>query len=387
MKRLLPILAVSVALLAGCGGDNPSQGGPRQACNSNGTCNAGLTCARMVCVDLRGTAGGDGGGLSGSAGSVGASGAAGTADGGGALDQGDGGADAMAGMTGQAGTGGSAGAGGGAGDGSAGTAGAPPSVDGSADVTALSDAGDVPQSDSGALDSSADGLRFDVFSLAGLVAWFDATKGVLGNGHPGKVSGWVDQSGNQISALALDPSVPSLAAGDVNGLPFIDFFSTRMNVLPTTKLNFGQADFAFEVVARWSSSVTAGATILLQVLSPAGTPNLTLFGDDNLGHAAVSMKDATVTSATSNIANGAFHVVGARRYGSGASSTLEIRVDGVVAGTMTGVPYGLDLSTSAGAQFGPGSRVGLAEIVMLKGPVAEADLKGLESHLLSKYGL
>ena len=53
--------AVFLLALASCGGGSSGQGGLRQACYPNATCNAPLTCISNVCVDSSGGGGGSGG--------------------------------------------------------------------------------------------------------------------------------------------------------------------------------------------------------------------------------------------------------------------------------------------------------------------------------------
>ena len=77
--------AVFLLALASCGGGSSGQGGLRQACYPNATCNPALTCVSDVCVDLSG-GGGAGGGTAGKggagAGGVGNTGGAATGTGG-----------------------------------------------------------------------------------------------------------------------------------------------------------------------------------------------------------------------------------------------------------------------------------------------------------------
>ena len=94
-------LTAVVAFVIACGGSattGTSSGGLRQACYDNGTCNAGLTCASNVCVQL----GNDGGGTSSSgigsdagsssggndAGASGSGGSGGSGSGSGVIDSG-----------------------------------------------------------------------------------------------------------------------------------------------------------------------------------------------------------------------------------------------------------------------------------------------------------
>ena len=93
---------VLVSIAAGCGGDLGGQGGERQPCFPNGTCNLGLTCSSNVCVDLGGGGRGGAGGTTAAAGRAGAAGtgattgvggivgSAGTSGGGGVSGQGGG---------------------------------------------------------------------------------------------------------------------------------------------------------------------------------------------------------------------------------------------------------------------------------------------------------
>ncbi len=101
----LPLLFALVSLVSvGCG-DNPAkQGGERQDCYPNGTCNAGLTCASNVCVSLGdgGAGRGGGGGTTGAAGSTGGAGASGTAGTAGSTAGAGGGASGTAGAGGNA---------------------------------------------------------------------------------------------------------------------------------------------------------------------------------------------------------------------------------------------------------------------------------------------
>ena len=77
---------VLVSIAAGCGGSLGAQGGERQPCHPNRTCNPGLTCASDVCVDLGG--GGTGGTAGSRGGAAGVIGTAGTSGRGGVAGQG-----------------------------------------------------------------------------------------------------------------------------------------------------------------------------------------------------------------------------------------------------------------------------------------------------------
>jgi hypothetical protein len=87
--RFLGVLLLGSSLF-GCGSGSTSQGGERQGCYPNGTCNTGLTCLSKVCVNVGGggaggssgaSGAGAGGGSGGNAGGAGAGGRGGAAGG------------------------------------------------------------------------------------------------------------------------------------------------------------------------------------------------------------------------------------------------------------------------------------------------------------------
>src|SRR5687767_12582418 len=104
-----------VALVASCGDGAKPQGGERQDCYPNGTCNTGLVCLSDICVRPGGGgAGGSAGGRGGAGGTAGAAGSiGGSAAGSGGSAVGSGGSAAGTGGTGGA-TAGTGGTGGGA---------------------------------------------------------------------------------------------------------------------------------------------------------------------------------------------------------------------------------------------------------------------------------
>jgi hypothetical protein len=76
--------------------------------------------------------------------------------------------------------------------------------------------------------------------------------------------------------------------------------------------------------------------------------------------------------------------VGARRTFATGAQIVELRVDGRVDRTQAGgVPR--DLGAAAFVQVGPACDV--AEIIVIKGPIADDAVAALESHLVAKYGL
>jgi hypothetical protein len=108
------VVSCGIGWMLGCGSATVGQGGLRESCYANGSCNVGLTCLSNTCVSVSdagasGGAGGAAGAKSATGGAAGASSAAGGAAGGG--HAGGGGAAAGGAAGGGAGAGGAGGAG------------------------------------------------------------------------------------------------------------------------------------------------------------------------------------------------------------------------------------------------------------------------------------
>jgi hypothetical protein len=94
-----------------------------------------------------------------------------------------------------------------------------------------------------------------------------------------------------------------------------------------------------------------------------------------------------LVSTTVPVGNGTFHLFGARRSGTGASTTVDVRINGAVGATQTGASYASDLGNPAGVQLGSGMGLQIAEVVVVKGTISAGDLASLEAYLKAKYGL
>jgi hypothetical protein len=97
MRTSLSVAAIATLVsVSSCGGGQSPQGGVRQSCYPNGTCNVGQTCLSMVCGDAAGSGGAGGmGGAAGTSGAAGTNGAAGTSGGAGTGGGGSGGSPAL----------------------------------------------------------------------------------------------------------------------------------------------------------------------------------------------------------------------------------------------------------------------------------------------------
>ena len=217
---------------------------------------------------------------------------------------------------------------------------------------------------------------FDVASLPGLSLWLDASRGV----SDPTVRTWHDQSPNDDDAIA-GAMAPDYLHDELNGYPAVQLQGTATMTVSGPKagaaMAFGADDVLVEVVARWLRAVTLFQT----------NYGLTVSGD---AAASVTVGGDPVSAAGTNVGDGTFHLIGARRSGSGAATTLDVRVDGALAATATSIDFARDLGSIAegpvGA-LGPGNNVELVEVVVVKGPIAAASLSGLEGDLRAKYAL
>jgi hypothetical protein len=352
VRALGAVVVVGILVIACTTSPGAQQGGVGQHCYPNGTCNVSLTCFSNLCVNTNpdGAAGQAGGGGSGGA----AGGSGGAAGGGGG-----------AGVGGAAGAAGAAGAGGAAGR--SGRAGA----------------------DGGAPDAAT----FSVMSLPGLSLWLEASHGVTAADGGAGVSRWSDQSGKGNDAVATGAQ-PNQVPGSIDGFPAIQFGATTaplgIQMLDgTADLAFGTGPFLIEVVVKSAARMPA-------VFETASGLASLAVGGDTVGHATVTETSSgtlTVASANAPFGNDVPYLVGVRRTGSGAASTLELRLDGFVDGMTTdGAPSLGDLASGrvgggAGAAEGGTSTLDVAEVVVIKGAVAAGDLASLEAYLKNKYGL
>jgi hypothetical protein len=229
---------------------------------------------------------------------------------------------------------------------------------------------------------------FNVALLPGLSLWLDAAKV---DGAP-NVIGWKDQSSNKNDFLTIDAQLDPSA---VNGLPAValvnpaqsDALLNNANGKTAPSLGFGTGELLVEVVAKL---IGPGALFETAVTYPGQAFQLS--ADETQTHVVAAeeclqcVPTVSVSSTKAVIGDGKFHLVGAHRTGSAATTTLEVRIDGAVDASAMGAIYDQDLQAAAtGAQFNGQSET--AEIVVVKGPISADDLARLEGYLLGKYGL
>jgi hypothetical protein len=223
--------------------------------------------------------------------------------------------------------------------------------------------------------------------LPGLVLWLDSGQGVV-TGADGAVTRWNDRSGRANDAVEAAPasaySMPKGPGGSmVVELPGGQTQLAIKRGNDTSDFGFGTGELLIEVVARW---VRGGTTPILFETESSTTLDVALALEDS-GNVQAFGATTDTGSSTTALQEGTFYLFGMRRTGTGDAATLEVRIDGAVEWTKTGATEAHTLGTLASAQVGPGGVLDVAEVVVVKGPIAAAALAALESHLLSKYGL
>ncbi len=233
----------------------------------------------------------------------------------------------------------------------------------------------------------------------------------------GKVSSWLDQSGNHNDALQKTANFePTLVASGIHSLPTLHFVLTTqggmygndMQIADSATLDWGTGDFVLEVVGDYNNALQTstsantfdgmGTFYSKQVQSNGLGAGAALYGNAITGNITPTTGfsgwlDQTdhVASQTTGFNTGTPHVFAVQRVG----TTLSLRLDGAQTDMQTVGSVDLDPS-----QNKPGARIGasgdanvyaldgdIAEIIAVQGTITSGDLAGIETYLKTKYGL
>jgi hypothetical protein len=238
-------------------------------------------------------------------------------------------------------------------------------------------------------DASPDG-GFNVLSLTNLAMWLDAAKGFS------TPTIWKDQSPNHnsVTGSGSDGNNIQLVSVSVNGLPAVGLVgNARLSGGPIAgTFDLGTGDFLVEMVAAWTT-MSISAVSLFEISNPPQNAMAFAMLEDATSHGlnaveapSLGSTAATVTSTSTNLGDGNFRLLGARRVGASATPTLEVRVNGAAAGSTTS-GAGSDLGVTTRTQIGPGSSLKVAEVIVVRGATSADDLARLESYLMTKYAL
>ncbi len=261
-------------------------------------------------------------------------------------------------------------------------------------------------------------MAWNVSVGAGLVLWLDSTTGLIPTEDAGADAGtylfWADQSGNGNNATSVGASTVVDAA--LGGMPVVRFngSSDYLIVADSPSLEFGTGDFLIAEVAQHTTPTDAGVgygflfskqdEVHAPYLGPALIANTGLLTSGI--QAQVASGTGSVFSGLTGYNNGTPFYVTMHRFAvtsdagaeAAALATLNLRIGGADAGAATGAGYADNVSAGDG---GAGSwplyiggnnqkqdvRGDIAEVIAIKGSIADADLASLEAYLKAKYGL
>jgi hypothetical protein len=240
--------------------------------------------------------------------------------------------------------------------------------------------------------------------VPGLVLWLDGSNG-LSQGAGGGPA-WSDQSGQRNDALPM--GAPVIKPGAIGGRPAVHFNGgpDYLVVQDSSSLQFSTGDFVIAVVAAHTTPTTGmwGYGLFYskqEQTAPYPGPGLVANTVNRTGQieAQVALDTPSLILTTgADYNNGQPLYLTMHRFsriddGGTATATLDLRVNGADAGSISGPGAALDVSAAGqplvlgGSAKAQGMVGDLAEVVAIKGAVSDADIDALEAYFRAKYGL
>ena len=224
--------------------------------------------------------------------------------------------------------------------------------------------------------STSDGGAWTPAQLSGLSLWLDDTVGVVIDPvHAGRIKRWLDQSGKGNNAegtggdgVTMSPTLDPAALGGKDVIACD--LQTILTVPSVDSLKFGTGDFGIVMVAKVAASSTLYAkdSLFLQV-----TAGRDLRLDTNTSGAYAVLADTPVDKFEYFVARGA---------------AIRVQSDGK---TATGATVTTEATNGNGpltlCQSSISTTVSLAEVIVVKGTLSDADLTKTLGYLTTKFGL
>lgn len=243
-------------------------------------------------------------------------------------------------------------------------------------------------------------------TLANAVVWLDAGRGVTLAGA--RVSAWTDGTSSHNDAhQTTDANRPTLVMSAIAGRPALRFEEARgtfLEIADAASLQFGTRGFTIAIVAA-NRKKTVGrghgggvSTVVGKPQLPNTAPEIAFHlnwftsettDDGTKFHFGVGEGLPGIESAKDGYGDGSAHVFAARVTPANGM-TMELRVDGNVAGTSSGGAVDVSLVGQPfriGSTYGQSVEGDVAEVVIVRGEMATADLVQLETYFRAKYTL
>lgn len=244
-------------------------------------------------------------------------------------------------------------------------------------------------------------------AVSGLSLWLESSVTAFDTSQS-RISRWKDSSGNGNDAEEFDTALqPTLVANALNGFSTVEFPFKLANLVVADhpSLQFGTDPFTIAVVGEWHNVATpikgqygGFGQILAKVEQVLPFNGVVLFANFPQPYADVDAHRrfgvqlefgrASLLSSSLNLNDGKVRLYVVQRR---AAGLLEIRINGAPQGWAEIPP---EINTSApGNDLILGGNVydrldgSLAELVMFKGSVSDAELQGVEQYLMEKFGL
>jgi hypothetical protein len=228
------------------------------------------------------------------------------------------------------------------------------------------------------VDTGVDAGEWTPRKIVGLSLWLDGSLGVVADAtKPGKISKWQDRSGNNNNAepATLDPATIDSAVINGKGAIRCDN-NTYLSVKDHESLKFGAGDYGVITVAKATVTTQppAGPSLFEKgvVVQVTGEKTFRLVTPADAGGGEAVVSPAPVDKFAIYVARG---------------NQLEVRAGG---NKGTGPKTTINVTDTAPVYICRGTAsafTSIAELIVVKGALADADINEAEKYLKAKYGL
>lgn len=223
-------------------------------------------------------------------------------------------------------------------------------------------------------DTGVDAGQWDPRDMTGLTLWLDGSKGVVEDPtKPGKIFKWQDRSGKSNDATVASAQSPAIVANAVNGKGGVDCDQgSYLSVKDADTLKFGTGDYGIITVAKATIAGNVGPTLFEKGVVAQIT------GEGSLRLITVAPGGGEAVVNTVPVDTFALYVARGRK--------LEVRAGGK---TGTGPTTTIDVDDTNPAFICRGTveaTTTIAEIMVVKGTLSDADIAQAQTYVKKKYG-